>query len=290
MIDPLSCGIANFCNAMRDTVTPSVDCDFDDAPLILAVAQISFTESPELLNAIASVKSSLGELGLPIAQSKNQTNFTVDQNSPTPKVTHRVFWWFTGMDKKQAVVIAQNSIVVYEASYENFELFKVLLRQVLDVVAANAGDGCFTTSAALRYVSGFPSDGTPSSYLVDTIHGLSLDGLNTDHWHHHYNFWCATEIGGKLVVNCKTVHGNQLVPKDVLSTDLALNAKFSLSREVDAVQLDIHETIQKKTLGKFDPANIERDIEEMRKNIKQAFLNLTSRKAHETWSIKTKAH
>ena len=264
----------------------NVDCDFDEAPLILALAQISFTESPELIDAIASVKPKLGQLGMPIAHSKNQTNVAVDQSGGAPKVSQRVFWWFTGMEKKQAVALAQNSVVVYEAAYGRFEEFKSLLKNVADLVVEFAGNGCFTKSVALRYVSGFASEGSPSPYLVQSVHGIPMDGISTDHWHHNYNYWCSTDSGGRLVVNCKTVHGNQLVPQDILNTDLALDGKFSLSREIDAVQLDIHETIPKKTLKSFNAADIEHDMEKMRRNIKQAFLNLTSPEAHEKWSIK----
>lgn len=264
---------------------PDIDCGFDDAPLMLALAQITFTQSPEVFKNITEVKAAIAKLGMPIAQSKQQVSFALKVGSAAPQVTQSQIWWFVSLDKRRAVAVAQNSVVLYEASYSRFTEFRDLMCKIVDTVSGFAGDGCFLTSVALRYLSGFSSDGHPSPYLVSGLHGLPTESLQTEHYHHTYGFWCSTSGGGRLVVNVKTVHGDQLIPQDIQTAGVAIDGRFALPKETDAVQLDIHETIQRKTMQKLDAAEIERLLDEMRKNVKICFLLATTEDAHTKWKI-----
>ena len=252
---------------------------------MLALAQITFTQSPEVFKSITDVKAALATLGMPVAQSKQQVSFTLKVGSAAPQVTQNLIWWFVSLDKRRAVAVAQNSVVLYDANYSRYADFRSLMSSIVSTVSEFAGAGCFLTGVALRYLSGFSSDGQPSPYLVSGLHGLPTESLPTEHFHHTYGFWCNTDGGGRLVVNVKTVHGDQLIPQDILAAGVVIDSRFSLSRETDAVQLDIHETIQRKTMQTFDAAEIERTLDEMRRNLKTCFLTTTTQKAHEKWKI-----
>ncbi len=126
----------------------------------------------------------------------------------------------------------------------------------------------------------------PSPYLAQGLHGLDTNFLDTDHFHHQYNFWCVTKTEGRLVLNAKTVHGNQLIPDDLKSVELMIDKRFAFSKEVAAVQLDIHETVQRKKLVTFDASDVEQILSDMRRNIKGAFLLATTKEAHEKWKLK----
>ncbi len=271
---------------MADVV--SVDCDFDDAPLMIAVAHVTFTQSPEIIQHITSVKAGLGKLGLPLAEAKQHANFTVNQSGAAPTVTQTSFWWFTSPERRRAVAVGQNYLVFYDGQYSKFGDFVDFLKQANELVVSVAGEGCFLTAMALRYVSGFRSDGSPSPYLVTGLSGIPLASLETEHFHHQYNFWCDTAEGGKLVANVKTVHGHQLIPQDIQSAGVALDGKFALGKESDAVQIDIHETLQKREIHRLETAEVERIAGEMRNNIKKAFLAATTPDGHAKWKIKTK--
>jgi uncharacterized protein (TIGR04255 family) len=265
----------------------NVDCVFEDAPLMLTLAQITFTQSPEVFENITEIKAKLSKLGMPIAQKRQQTNFTIRLGgTPAPQVMQNEIWWFSSLDRKRAAAIAQNSITLYLTDYKDFSDFSSLLSKITSAVITAAGDGCFLTAVALRYLSGFPSDGTPSPYLIPSLHGLPTDTLQTDHFHHKYEFWCTSEEGGRLVLNVRTVHGNELVPRDLQVAGVSIDEKFSHRREVDAVQLDIHETIQKKNPERISEADIQVTFSNMRQRIKSAFLLLTTDKAHQRWSLR----
>jgi hypothetical protein len=88
------------------------------------------------------------------------------------------------------------------------------------------------------------------------------------------------------VVNSKTVHGNQLIPPDLQSVGIVFDDKFTLPKEEDAVQMDIHETVLRKRLQVFSAVEIERLLSEMRRNVKLAFLLATTPKAYDKWKIR----
>jgi uncharacterized protein (TIGR04255 family) len=267
---------------------PDVDSDFGDPPLMLTLAHVTFTQSPEIMERITHVKAGLSELGLPVAQTKHQSNIALNPLAGTaPTLRQSTFWWFSNLEKTRAVVVAANSIVLYDANYGRFDDFIDRIGKICAIVVDVAGAGCFLTSVALRYVSGCASDGAPSPYLSESLRGLVTDPLKIEHFHHDYNFWGVTEHEGKLVVRVKTVHGNQVVPKDVMSADIAIDAKFQLPKTIDAIQLDIHETVKKKTMEALTVNEVQTNLTVMRKNIKTAFLAATTPEAHKRWKMTT---
>jgi uncharacterized protein (TIGR04255 family) len=267
---------------------PNLDCEFEEPPLMLALAQIKFTQSPEIFEKITVIKAVLGDLGMPVAQSKQQVNVAVVAGAPSPsRISQSLIWWFHSLDRRRAMVVAQNSLVFYDASYSRFAEFSALMHSAVEVIISVAGGGCFLTTVAMRYLSGFASDGSPSPYLAAGLHGLDQGPLNTSHFHHRYNFWCTTENEGRLVLNASTVHGGQLFPPDLAVAEIAIDPRFRLPNTCDAVQLDIHETTQLKKLEPFDADRVDQSLAAMRRNIKGAFLLATTPRAHEKWKLKT---
>lgn len=254
-------------------------------PLMLVLAQVGFTPSPELTRDIATVKAELSKQGFPIADAKQQSSFSLSSQNSIPQVSQSSFWTFNSRDQKRSIVIAQNSVVVYDTAYGRFERFQTRMDRVLKTVAEVVGEECFVRTVALRYVSGYADSPTARDFLADGVRGISMDTLPKEHFHHNYNFWCSTKEGGKLVIGVKTVHGHQLPPGDISMVGLELDPKFVLERTEDAVQLDIHETLQEKGLQPFDVATIHRAVAKMRGNLKAAFLASTTTKAHQYWGI-----
>ncbi len=265
---------------------PDIECDFADAPLMLALAQITFTQSPEVLQAITDIKSRLCELDLPVAEIKRKMSVSVSFGGMPPKVGQDTFWWFASLDTKRAVAISPTSIVVYDASYSRFDDFSKLTTNVVESVVKVAGNGCFLTAASLRYVSGFSCEELPSPLLINGLHGIPTNNFQTKHFHHTYSFWCETAPDCRLFINAKTVHGNELIPKDVSSVGIGIDDKFKLRRETHAVQLDIYETLQKKKLQKLEACAVEVLFREMHTRIKTAFLTATTELAHTKWQIR----
>ena len=265
---------------------PDIECDFADAPLMLALAQITFTQSPEVLQSITEIKGRLCEIDLPVADIKQKMRVSVSFGSTPPKVGQDTFWWFASLDTRRAVAISSTSIVIYDASYRRFDDFSKLTTDVVESVVKVAGNGCFLTTASLRYVSGFSCEELPSPFLVAGLRGIPTDNFQTDHFHHAYNYWCSTAPDCRLFINSKTVHGNELIPKDVLAVGVGIDGKFRLPRETDAVQLEIYETMQKKKLEKLDPCAVKVLFREMHQRIKTAFLTATTSLAHDKWQIR----
>lgn len=256
---------------------------FEDAPLIVAIAHISFTQSPELLQRITDIKAGLAKLDLLVAESTQQTNLAISSPRGIQQVTQEPVWWFRSLNGRRAIGVSQNSVAHYDAEYSRFDQFLDRVKRMSGLIAEIAGPGCFLTAVALRYISGFASDGSPSPYICPGLHGIPVQNLKTRHFHNEHSFWCDTEGGGQLVVKVKTVHGNQLLPQDILATRLTFDAKFTLSKETDAVQVDIYETVRKKKMERLTVPEVERLSTGMRTNIKAAFLAVTTEKGHERW-------
>lgn len=269
------------------SLLPNVECDFDDAPLMLVLAQIKFTQSPELFERITEIKSALCELNLPVAQERQQVNVSLafGQNVPS-RTTQSTVWWFTSLDKLRAMAITQNSVVLYDAKYTRFAEFRQLVQGVIEPIIGVAGKGCFLTTVALRYLSGFASDGIPSPYISPGLRGLPVDQLSTDHFHHDYSFWCSTQEEGRLALKLKTVHGHELIPRDLKPAGIVFDPKFMLPKTTDAVQLDIFETVQRKAMRKLDLNEIDQMLAGMQQNIKRSFLLATTSEGHEKWKIR----
>jgi uncharacterized protein (TIGR04255 family) len=265
-----------------------MDAWFEDAPLMVAIAHIAFTQSPEVLQRITDIKAGLAGMDLLVAESAQQTNVALNLAGGIPQVSQNPLWWFRTLDRRRAIAVSQNSVVFYDADYDRFDTFLDQVKKTSRLVAEIGGAGCFLTAVALRYISGFASNGAPTPYICAGLHGIPVESLKTSHFHHEYSFWCDVDSGGKLVVKLKTVHGNQLIPQDILATGLALDPKFSLSKEFDAVQLDIYETLQKKAMERLSVGEIEQILSGMRNNIKAAFFAATTERAHERWKRTSK--
>ena len=76
---------------------------------------------------------------------------------------------------------------------------------------------------------------------------------------------------------------DQLIPPEILSIGIAIDPKFSLNRQLDGVQADIYETLQKKTMERLTVPEIEQILSGMHNNIKIAFLAATTERAHGRW-------
>jgi len=123
------------------TAIPNIGCGFEDPPMMLALAQISFTHSPRIIQGITSVKASLEDLQLPVAQTKSRTNVSFSTPGAAPQVSQSEFWWFSSLDRRRAVAVAQNSVVLYDANYQSFQEFSKLLAEVVEIIVSEAGEG-----------------------------------------------------------------------------------------------------------------------------------------------------
>lgn len=263
-----------------------LECDFEDSPLMFVIAHISFTQSPEIFDRIAEVKRTLGEDGLLYAEKKQQTTYT-SQGSGPPSVRQKTFWTFTSMSRDRVVAVSTNSLVIYDAAYTRFPIFSTRIAKYVDAVARLAGNGCFSTTTALRFVSGFRVQNVPTESVHSAIRGLPADVFDTKHFHHEYRYWCDVNKGGRLSVVVKSVHGDELLPKDIEPYKLSINPKFTMTHSEHAIQLEIFETFQhsKENLTPLTAQNVVGVLASIRKNAKTAFLLVTTNEAHRQWKI-----
>lgn len=259
------------------------DWGFKDSPLIFVIAQISFTQSPEIISKIADVKSALGNLGLPIAEKTQQVTFTASSSSAPPKVSQTEFWLFSSVVRNRIVSISSNSLVIYDTQYHRFAEFRDRFSKIVDIVQTVAGEGCYTTSIALRYVSGFESGDLPSNLIPLGLHGLPVSCVETSHFHHEYKYWCDVKSGGRLIAIVKTVHGNELIPKDVQRLRLDVDNKFKMHKQTNAISIDINETIQHQLPEKLAAGPVCVLLSKIRGRAKAVFLAVTTGTAHVKW-------
>jgi hypothetical protein len=78
---------------------------------MVAIAQIGFTQSPELLLRITDIKAGLAQLDLLIAESTQQTNVAISQTGGIPQVIQNLFWWFRALNRRRAIGVSQNQVV-----------------------------------------------------------------------------------------------------------------------------------------------------------------------------------
>ncbi len=185
------------------------------------------------------------------------------------------------------MALSRTSITVYEANYGRHDTFIEKTTRLIRSVETAAACNFFVTTVALRYVSGFKVDGLPASLVANGVRGIDVSSLPTKHFHHDYRFWCDIVDGGRLAVTAKTVHGHELMPREIQPLQLSVNSKFKLQKRDDAVQIDIHETKQLNPPERFNGPEVSLRLSAMRNHAKTAFLTLTTSDAHKRWQIRS---
>jgi uncharacterized protein (TIGR04255 family) len=269
---------------------PNLNCVFDDSPLMLASAQISFTQSPELIQRITDTKAGLAKLGMPLAEHRQTIGVAFTSGGLPPRLSQESFWWFSNVDRTRSVAVGPTAVALYDTGYSQFEAFRPTVCDLADVVQNVAGGGSFLTCVSLRYVSGFTANGSPCPFLIPGVQGLPPGVINTSHMHHNYSYWCDTATaGGKLTVSIKSVHGHEIIPQDIRTQKLSFNNKFTFQKKDDVIQIDIHETVKRKAVDCVGSASVGSLLPAMHDNVKSAFLISTSEEAHKKWKIRPKA-
>lgn len=262
-----------------------IDSKFSKAPILFAVAQITFNPIPDLSERIADIKKALTGTDLVVfeAKTKNSLTMRVDANLASAEPLISNYWTFRNKTAQKLLQLTQNSVVIYTTNYTTFADFLDLINSVMASFTSVVTEVNYMKTIGLRFFNGSISEIEGASILSKNITGVELDGIQTDHFHHNYNFWCITDESSKLVLNANSLHGTQLNPIELIQNQLEIDQKFLFQYDDDVVRIDIHETKEFKNITELTMDNIEHELERMRLNLKTLFLNSTTNAAQLSW-------
>ena len=261
----------------------SINCDFSDGPLMIALAHVSYTDSPNLLSKIAEIKSRFSKLNFPVAELSIESSVQFNPLANTQQKVDKSIWTFRSLDRRDAIVLSQNAVVLYQSAYQGHSEFKKIVQEICDTIGESCEGESFVSAIAFRYISSFENTNASKGFLVPSVRGVTVPALVQPF--HQYLVWGDTENGSRLVASVRTVNAGQVRPQDVVQVGVVVASKFEFSSTSLATLLDIHETLQLTTLKPFSELKIQEHFDEIHSRLKTTFLDLTTSTAHDSWGI-----
>ena len=210
----------------------------ENSPLAIVLGQVSFSFAPEFNSCGDVLRMAFKNIGLPIVARQQSTHFEhVSPQSP-PRVENQTIWMFTNPEKSCGVSIGPKHLAFVKSDYKSFPEFSEWVGRVTRVVEEKF-PGTYFCNVGLRYVNAFSAEAIPSNYLVDSVRGISSEGIDTDHVHHKYEFWCTTKKG-VLISRCNLIHGGK-VPAGLEIAANMYPARFLFESKDHVYLVDIFE-------------------------------------------------
>lgn len=256
------------------------------SPLALVVGQLGFSYAPELQGAGEKLRAPLRELGLPIAEPRQEVSVQFSFPMQQPNVRTSSVWLFTDPKKHRAVAIGPALVSFIVNKYDDFHTFSSWVSSVTTRIQEAFADLYFN-NIGLRYFNTFVPEELPSSWLVESIRGMPTKGISTSHFHHKYEFWCDTGEG-RLSCRCTLEHGGS-VPKSLGFASTLFPKEHIHTFNDHIYHLDIMENSRVLDPQKsLNPETVKGMLNTQHENVESAFKNVVSesgKKAFEWQSI-----
>lgn len=247
-----------------------------NSPLALVIGQVSFSYAPELNTAGEQLRMPFKDIGLPVAEPRRETNFQIDPLNPhsPPSVQHTTSWLFTNPSKTRGVSIGPKHFAFMLSDYQDFQEFSSWVCNVVSAWEKSYQDVYFN-GVGLRYFNVFKPNELPCNWLTESVRGISTNGIETDHFHHRYEFWSVTS-GGALHARCTLEHGGAAPPSLQFAIPL-FPQKFCYLQSEHIYHLDIFENSRPLNPQQLlSPKAVSDFFSKQHTNIDAVFLNYLS--------------
>jgi len=152
----------------------------DKPPLIFVLAQVVMSDVLKIEKAVPDIQEELRKHGFPLLEERVVNQVTFSLNEP-PNIDQRKIWWFLASDKRQAVVLSRNAVVLQMSAYESLEALSQTLSRVV-ITVQNATKAELVLRLGLRYVNHISAlEGEDLRLLLDEhLLGLPDEDLPKD--------------------------------------------------------------------------------------------------------------
>lgn len=249
------------------------------SPLVVVLAQVRISPVLQMETYIPRIQERLRHKAFPAFRPSKIQEFNLLPDGKAQVVsTDR--WIFAEKDRRTAVVIAPDFVVLETSRYDVFDTFsdsfEVVLREIGDVVGI-----AFAERIGLRYIDLIRSaEGEElTDYLNPGLKGLSAVELETDRLLHRYEATGATKAGQLVVRLFQTTQGGVL-PPDLVPGDVELgNIQPVPNERVSILDIDHFSVTQRD----YDPAKLVDDMWTLHDASDKAFRAAVTPKALERW-------
>lgn len=223
-------------------------------------------------------------IGLPILTRQQSTHIEQVSLQSPPRVENQTIWMFTNPEKSKGVSIGPKHLAFVVSEYNSFLEFSAWVGQITRIVGELFPNTYFC-NVGLRYINAFQAEKIPSNFLVDSVRGIGSEGIDTNHVHHKYEFWCTTKKG-VLIAKCNLIHGGN-VPAGLEFAANMYPPRFVFEKDKHVYLVDIFENS-----SPLDPQRLLCEDEVLgffsvqHESIETAFLNTLSREGKEHFGWK----
>ncbi len=258
----------------------------DKPPLIFVLAQVVMSDVLKIEKAVPDIQEDLRKHGFPLLEERVVNQVTFSLNEP-PNIDQRKIWWFLASDKKQAVVLSRNAVVLQMSAYESFGGFSQTLSRVV-ITVQNATKVELVLRLGLRYVNRISAlEGEDLRVLLDEhLLGLPDDDLPKDQ--RNLSRRCEqddqTSMGILRMRVTQSTRESSLeqelgpIPVEVPGAELQSGAPTAL------LDLD-HFSLEQFP---FNPEEIMQRIHGLHKDLEQRFVRVVTEDALQRWGHREK--
>lgn len=253
------------------------------APVFYTLAQVQFNPIVQMSDYVAQLQERLRRTHFPDFRAENQFELKIrrlDEAQPDVQPSQNKRWSFTNADRTEGYLLLSDALVFHTTMYDTFSDFlqKTIfgLTLIHEIVELN-----YIERIGLRYLDAVTPMGedTLQQYLDPSLLGFSanLEGRLS-----HSFTETVTAVGeGNLVARAIITDGALALSPDLMPLQLKLQSRFADINSRNAV-LDTDYFVVKRS--SFDLTEIEEQLKDAHKNIKNTFKISVTDYAMEKWA------
>ena len=189
-----------------------------NSPIALVIGQVGFSLAPEFRESDRRLREGFKRLGLPILEAMDvttpvaarqiQLHFQIGPRGQVPAHSQGgTTFFFSNPEKTEGVSISPQHLAFVVNKYDTFKTFNERVGGIVECIT-NEFPEIYFANIGLTISNVFSPKEIPSKWLATSVQGIATDGIETKHFHHKYEFWCATTTG-VLVARCTLEHGGK---------------------------------------------------------------------------------
>ena len=250
-----------------------------DAPLVVALAQVRFSEVLKMDSYVPDIQQFMRAEGL--------TRFSVEESQqivfgPTMKTKASSRWVFSNRSQTEVVLIAPDFFVFQVSEYEKFEAFSSRMLSLLAGFAKVVGLE-YSEQVGLRYLDLIRAKDELSvnDMICPSLRGLSSSQLGVKRSTHQFIVQAETDHGILMLRSFENNDG-QFIPPDLQTPHLKFKNELSEGEEFRVLDFD---HIARKDFDIMG-SSLQELMWQLHEGINRAFRNSVTQEALNAWSGK----
>lgn len=252
------------------------------APLVHVIAQVRFEPVTYIEKSIPELQEPLKKLGFPRFKKSTIQQFALD--GAQPRIDTLTRWDFADREQHNSVAITSDFVAVQTSRYDVFPTFARLLHDVFQIVRAHT-DVEVVQRLGIRYVDVVrPRTGTNfEDYLQPGLVGYPFGVLENVSFKQQLSNTQSvgeTASGGTLVVKCLQNNIGQILPPDLIPSELAYDLSVNAGEMIAILDFDHFQTLD----ADFEPDDLIRRFDLLHSVANEAFRKAVTAEAVRIWN------